>query len=409
MKTINHVFVHARRYGMNHRSLYIASLMFFFWTVFDAVASFAIPLLITDAGFSATAMGIILGSSSIAGAVFDFILAKFLQNAHFRRVYLFMFIISFLFVFVLWNATTIPIYLVAMALWGLYFDLIGFGNFDFVGRQTQPEEHVSSFGVLDVFKSLGYLLGPIFAGLLITEIVDFKVFILMLAFLVMAFGLYFVLVYVTKKEKRDYIKTVVYRHKNSALELKKWERVGLSTLPVLLFIILLNIYDSFFWTAGPLYSESFAGVHPLAGFFMAAYSFPPLVVGWFVGNIVAVMGGKKAIFISFLLGSLVLAVLPFVSSFYLVLLIVFLSSSLTTVTAVSVKALLVDRITDKPSEEMEVEALGDFSTNIGYVVGPMVAGVLVDAFGNAWTFSYMGIFGAIISFVLLATMKRKAI
>src|SRR4030042_2897017 len=165
MYSFYHVFRHFKQNGLKQRPLFLFSLILFSWTVFDGIISYIAPILITSRGISNTAMGMIIGFSSLAGAVFDFLLSKFLRNTDYRRLYFYPFLLCLLFPLVLWQAKTIWVFLAAMTLWGLYYDLYNFANFDFVGRHSAPTEHSSCFGILEVFKSLGYFIGPIIAGL----------------------------------------------------------------------------------------------------------------------------------------------------------------------------------------------------------------------------------------------------
>ena len=71
--------------------LYAGGLMIFFWALFDGIVSYISPLLITHGGYSKTALGFLLGSSSVAGALFDYLLSRYLKNPHYRGVYLMMF------------------------------------------------------------------------------------------------------------------------------------------------------------------------------------------------------------------------------------------------------------------------------------------------------------------------------
>src|SRR6185503_11873762 len=77
------------------------------------------------------------------------------------------FAVCMLYPLILWQAKGVWMFLLAMAMWGIYFDLENFGNFDFVGRKADTEVHASHFGMLLSFKSVGYLLAPLIAGLLI--------------------------------------------------------------------------------------------------------------------------------------------------------------------------------------------------------------------------------------------------
>ena len=76
--------------------------MVLFSTLFDGISSYLIPVLIVEQGFTNTFMGFILGSSSLFGATFDFFLSRYLKNPHYRRIYLLMFGISFIFLFILY-------------------------------------------------------------------------------------------------------------------------------------------------------------------------------------------------------------------------------------------------------------------------------------------------------------------
>jgi len=381
--------------------------MLFFFSLFDAVISYVTPLIMTQNGLSVTQMGIIYGTAAISGAAFDFILAKYLKSSHYRKIYLAVFAICFVYPLILWQSKVIWLYLIAMALWGIYYDLINFGTFDFVGRETKKEDHAQNFGIVDVFKSAGYLIGPILAGILIGKLVDLKVFILAWISLSVSFALYLALTALTKKSKITYMRDTIYKHKNMALELRVWKKVGLSIFPVLILIVFLNIYDAFFWTIGPLYSESLSSLHPLGGLFMSFYTAPSLIVGWFIGNIVKKYGRTKTPFLAFLLGSLVLLLFPVVKDSPWVLLLVVASSILTSISFTSIKSRIVDFITSKPQEEKEIEGVGDFSVNIGYVVGPMVAGFLSDKVGNANSFLALGIAGIVVSGALLLKKVDK--
>ena len=136
-----------KKLGLTNNLLYLVATMLFFWAIFDGVLGYMVPLLITQAGFSETTMGIIFGSSSIVGGVFDFLLSKYITNTHFRRIYLAMLALCAIYPLLLWQAKGVWMFLLAMAFWGVYFDLQNFGNFDFVGRKADAATHSSHFGI----------------------------------------------------------------------------------------------------------------------------------------------------------------------------------------------------------------------------------------------------------------------
>ncbi len=374
--------------------------MLFFYAVFDGIFSYVFPLAIEQNGFSKTMIGIIIGSSSVVGAVFDFVVSKYIRNTHFRRMYLLMFVICFLAPIILWTAKPIWFFLLASGLWGIYYDLSNFVKFDFVSRATTREEHSSGFGILWIFSSLGYMIAPILAGLAIGDLVDWKPYSLMYAALVVSLIFFCLLIYLGRKNKDQHHSGEIHKPINFLKEIGIWEKIGKLIFPLLMLTMLLNIFDAFFWTIGPLLSESYKNLHPFNGIFLTLYELPSLLVGWFIGSITLKFGKKRSGFFSFILGSLLLSTFPFMPSSLTILLIVFLSSFFISISWPAINGAYADYISEARQYEGEIEALDDTFTNLGYIIGPISAGFLADKLGNQNSFTVLGIFGAAIAFFL---------
>jgi len=65
-------------------------------------------------------------------------------------------------------------------------------------------------------------------------------------------------------------------------------------------------------------------------------------------------------------------------------------------------------IHETPRAKKEIQELGDFSSNFGYIIGPVVAGIIADGFGTAAAFSALGIMGAAFALLLFLVMPEKA-
>jgi MFS family permease len=382
-------------------------MMLFFWTIFDGIVSYTIPLVVSEEGFTKTILGLIISSSSIAGAFFDFLLSKYLVNTHYRRLYLMMFAVCFIFPFLLWHARIIWVYFLAMAMWGLYYDLNVFGTFDFVGRLSAAAEHSTSFGIIEVFKGLGYLIAPILTGLVIGVAVDWKPFVLMWLFLLLAVLCFGVLLTLTRRQTGVYQESRSIKPVNFLRELSIWRSIGQVVFPVLVLTMFLNILDAFYWTIGPIFSESLQTIKPFNGFFMTAYTLPPLLVGWVIGSVTGKMGKKRSAFLTYLIGSLVLIFLPLFHQPVALLGVVFLSSFFTALAWPSINGAYADYIAEAPKFEKEITGLEDFFANGGYIVGPVIAGILADLVGNSLTFSFIGVMGAVVAIWLLRITPRE--
>lgn len=352
-------------------------------------------------------MGMIIGFSSIAGMLFDFILCRILRDTGFRRAYLVMFIVCLFYPLILWQAQNIWLYLLAMAVWGLYYDLFNLGNFNFVATTTQKEEHASSFGVMRVFIGLGYLLAPFIAGLLIGEVIDFKPFLVAWIFLGVSILFFASVLMITRNKIIDNGKKHLVRLSSFFKEFSLWKKIGSFILPVLCLTLFLNIIDSFYWTIGPLLSEEMTRITGLKGFFMASYLLAPLLIGWFVGGVSSRFGKKKTAFISLLIGSAIL------SSFYLVqqpiaiIILSFFASFSIAFAWPSISGAYADYISETPTMEKEINTLQDLFTNLGFVIGPILAGLAGEHFGHLATFSGLGLAGMIMALILLKTTSRE--
>ena len=186
-----------------------------------------------------------------------------------------------------------------------------------------------------------------------------------------------------------------------------WGDLGKVLFPVLILTFTLNLIDAFFWTLGPIFAENLPGMKQFAGFFMTAYSLPALVAGWSVGTITRRFGKKRTAFVALLIGACILSLLPLASGAPVVILTVFLAASFISITWPSINGAYADYISETPKYEKEISGLQDFFTNIGYVVGPILAGIIAGYFGNSQAFSFLGVFAAVIAIVLIAVTPEN--
>lgn len=389
--------------------VFIFSFIVLFWTIFDSIMQYITPLLIEEQGFSNSMIGLIIGSSSIAGAAFDFLICKFFKNTNFKKVFLIMFIICAIYPLLLWQAKTFWLFVFVMAVWGLYFDLYGFGVFNFIGRYTKKADHSPSFGLVQIFRSLGGILAPFIAGLVIINYVDWRIFSLSWLFLGVGFVFFLVLmVLMHKYHSTDKILFDQPRRKNLFIELHLWKKIGRLMSPILFLTFFLFFIEAFFWTLAPLYAET-TGLGQFGGLFLAAYSLPALIVGWFVGALTKRFGKKKTAFTGLLIGSLILSSFFYLSNPIISIFIVFFSSFFISMSLPAINAAYADYISEAVQVEGEIESLEDFAFNIGYVIGPISAGILADVLGMKGAFSILGLFGVILAIILLMVTPKNII
>jgi MFS family permease len=390
------------KFGQGNKILFTASLMILFWSLFDGIISYVTPILIENHGFSKTMIGLIIATSSFAGAFFDFLISKLLKNTHYVRLFLILFFICFSYPLLLWSANNVFLFVFCMAIWGLYYDIFNFGLFDFVSGNSEKQEHCQNFGVVSIFKSVGYLLAPIIASLLISnQIVSPTPLVYSFIFLAIASVFFIILTSYTSRHGFHQGMEAKRKSIDWLREIKLWKSVGSILYPVLIFNTMLYIFDSTFWTIGPMFAENFKNFKDFSGIFMTTYTLPMLVTGWFVEPITRRFGKKRTAYVSFLILATLLIFLGFIKNPYLLLTVSLASATMGSIAWPAIKGAYVDYITESKKYQGEIEGLNDFTTNIGFVIGPILAGLTADWFGIGASFSFLGVFNLILVIILL--------
>jgi len=408
MPTLKILTSFVSNYKTKPRALYLLCFMILSWAIFDGIISFITPIMITERGISETLMGIIIGSSSIAGALFDFIVCRIFKNTYYKKIFLFMFIICLVYPLILYKANTFLIYLLAMALWGIYYDFKNIGNFDFISRHTTKSSHSENFGLLQVFQAIGYLIAPILVGFLIAEEFNYQPLVLAWIFLVISL-IFFLFLFFSRRKKSEstQIKDGPQKQRSVWSEFNVWGRIGRILLPVLILTLMLNFIDAFFWTIGPIFAESLSDIQRFSGFFMVAYSLPALLAGWTVSLFTKKYGQKRTAFISLLIGSIFLSLIYFINNQIFIIIDIFVSSVFISISWPAINGAYADYISETTKYEKEIEGLEDFYTNLGYIIGPMIAGFAASILGNSGAFSFIGLTGIAIAIILIFITPKK--
>jgi len=383
-------------------------LMLFFWTLADAILSYSTPILITNQGISESQMGLIYGTSSIFGAFIDFVLSKNVKNASYRRFFLIVFIIYILYPIIIWQANTVLFFLLCMLIWGLYYDLVTFGIHTFVSEEIDSKQHASGHAFISVFKSLGFILGPIIASYFVAENYLFQTQYIIVVLFIM--GALFLLInwFISKKKESasDYKRVKEVKNNSLLEEIRSWLYVWKKIKYVLILVILFFAVSAVFWTIGPLLSKEFEYFPQFGGLLLAANILPPLYMSWLVRKVTSKYGKKRTAHITYAIYCLMLGTIGFIHNPYIILIIVLIAASIGSFSLPAIEGAIADYVAESKNHDSEIIGVYDFSTNIGYMIGPIFAGVVADFLGNMMTFTAIAIIGVFVSlFLLFVTPK----
>ena len=385
--------------------LYLVASMILLFVIFDGLIMYLAPVVMDRAGIPLGMVGLIIGSSSLAGLLADVIIIRLLPNATYRLLFFIMFIAAAAVPFFLFGTSALAVYIIAMAVWGFYYDLYEVGSLDFVDEDEAPRAQTSSFGVLNAFEGTGYLVAPFVASLLLVYVTATYAFTgWTLAFLLVAFILY-VLVSFTKAPRESHDRT-----DKLGVLLKEgfWRKTGVALLPAFLLTLTINLVDSAVWTMGPVLSESLTPGQT-GGALMIAYMIPPLLSGWFVGKLSLKFGKKSIALISLLVGSLALIFIAPVKTPILDIAAIFVASFFWSLVWPILSAAYTQRMSRTGGSRREIETVDDVFINLGDILGPIIIGYSAQLFGLRNSFAVDGAIGVLMALLLFRLAPKDLI
>lgn len=387
--------------------LIIYSVTALFIELGDGVLSYAIPIYLENNLGDPAKMGIVMAISSFAGIIFDILLGKskirsskkFLIWAVLSAILLPMSIIFF--------PPIMLVFIIQMLIWGLYYELIAFSNFSFIDEFEKPINHAKAWGILSVFKSIAYLVGPLIAGYTVDVSLNLSSSVAISLFLI---GFLIFILLLSKAHKKevtiDYV-LPLEKKESFRFEIRAWFVLLKKIWPLYLFSTILVFVDSGFWTIGVLFSEELQKQHFLGEYFLVIYMIPSVFIGFFASSLAKPWGKKRISYICGVLSGLSLFLLLFIQSIPLILTAVFVSSIFLGISGPEISATFEDYVSRLGGFADDMIGLEQTSGSIAYVLGPVFLGFLSSWYGNRITFSIIGFLLMIVSVFVMIVTPRK--
>ncbi|MFA5303698.1 MAG: MFS transporter [Candidatus Nanoarchaeia archaeon] len=380
------------------------SLALFFIFFADGLLSYWVPGFIQSSIGSAFVMGLIMAFSSFIGLLTDLLLPQMLKNINIKNLLFIIIVLTFIFALVLIFSIQNPliiIFLFAMFIWGIYFELIGFINHEFVSTSIPSDKRTGAWAIISLFSSLAYFLAPLLA-LFLLEYNDYFLVVSALFLTIISYFIFLLLKIKGSKTKIDTKEVSIFE------ELKYWMILGKTVWPIVITKFALGVIDASFWTIGAVLSEKLVAQKVfLASLYLPFFTLPTLLMGFILVS-VSIDTQKKKLSELFLI----------ISSFFLILMGLNhdINWQLVCVLAIGVMHALAWPLTDAVysdilsrmgNEKKHLIGISNSVYSLAYIIGPILAGLLSSFFGEYWAFSLIGIFILIFSIILLIFTPKK--
>jgi MFS family permease len=349
-------------------------------------------------------MGAVVSFQSVVGLSADLIFPRLLKSIRVRRLVFWAILASALTSFFLSVSTFQPfiaIFIVTMTLWGIYYELINFANFQFMSSSVPLHMRAGAWGFTGIFAGLAYFLGPFIAAQLLLH------GILLTQGAVIIFLSSALLLLTLSKNMHDAPTQVDFSDLNPWTEFKHWLTLSTHIWPVLIISLVLGFIDSTFWTVGVIWTEKLTKINPWGIWFLPLYLLPFICLGIPLSSWKIYQGKKKMAEKFLALSGIFLLAMAVSSNVSWQLAVVCLSSSALAVCYPLLQGIYSDIIARMGTEKKDMIGLTSSVTNISYIFWPVFAGIITSKVGERLTFSWLGVGVLVIALVLFFVTPKK--
>jgi MFS family permease len=391
----------------NAGPLLFYSILIFLIYFADGIMSYVSPVIIEAHVSSTLIMGMIIATSSVIGLVCDMVFPfvfKAKQNNFFLTgtvIIALLFPLSYL-VF----PKILPTFFLGMAIWGIYFEFLIFSNFLFIHAFIRREHHAFAWGLIGVFRSIGMLVSPAIASLLLHLHPTYPLYTALMLLVSALLGLVlFERLYPTGKS--DIVKPIVAKTYGFLHELRTWPILVRKIWTIYALMFMLYLLESTFFTVGVLLSEEMTRTSVWGYGLIAAYLLPALLTGLAVERITLRFGKKRTAFFCGLVGGIFLTLTYRISEPGVLVFSILVSSMFTSLSLPALLGTIQDYVERLDKYGGDMVGLQNSAGSLAYIIGPVVASAIAISVGNRQTLGVMGVLLGAVSLCGFLFTPRK--
>ncbi len=384
----------------------VVSLVLFFVYLGDGILSDWVPAYIQSSMGNSFLMGIIISFSSVIGFASDLIFPQLLKSFKTRKLILMAIGSSLVFCGILLWSTYWPLvvlFLVSMAVWGIYYEFLGFGGQQFVSESVPASARSGAWAIIGTFRSLAYFLGPIIGSWLTINRNNSEVVIVSAIFVVIGYLFWLI----SGREGSEVPLVAEHVKVNIWDESKHWKVLFEHVWPVLTISLMMGIVDATFWTTGTVLSDNLAKNSWWGGMFLPLYMLPMIFMGVLVAKWGVYKGKKKMAEVFMLVAGILLALIGWRSEVWFLLIMSFGVGASLAVAWPMTDAVYSDIVARMGREGKHMMGLSGSTISLAYIVGPVLVGFIASRVGEVKTFEYMGIAMTVTATILLFVTPKK--
>jgi len=375
------------------------------WVIADNVLEFVFPTHLESIGKSYLLIGLFLSLPAIIGLAIDLPLGNLSDTWSRKKLMIIGLVLSPIFAIMIFIFKSNLLLLLLFLLWGLGFQIWTVPRSAYFARLTAREKRSQQYGTDIQFFYIGETVGPLIAGVLLSSLgeisnVAFYVSMCLIAALLIA-----LLVKDGKDHGGPFSRKLWRSEKSVAKDLRLLKSsAGGYVYSLLGITVLFTSLAGAVYALEPLFYSSYKLSPVVGGIILASFYLPAIFLGAPFGKLADRYGKKPMLLAGLLIAGI--SLVAFGLSTNMLMLIAF--AALNSVGIILSRPALSGLVVDLAYKHRKGEFAGIWSlfSDLGFVIGPILAGVLAQFSSIGGAFIVFGGITLLLAAVLALVRKR---
>ncbi|MBW6452048.1 MAG: MFS transporter [DPANN group archaeon] len=401
------MFHSIRNKNIFHNSFWILMFISLLWTIGNSIIEFVFPTYLQSIGIPFWQIGILLSIVSISGMLIDMPIGNVSDQYSRKNIMFAGLVMSPIFVYCIFSYTQISILIFFFLLWGMAFQIWKVPRDVYLAALTKKGKRSESLGIDLEFSNLGYFIGPLIGGILLSYfgIISTIIFYTTTCILAAIMVITLLKTQIHNKKTGIAIEQEMTFKNTYYKDFKYIKLLGSNTLLLFIFSTLFTTWIGALWTLVPLF-YSISGFNPAYGGMLISFFYlPSIFLGFPFGKLADKIGKTKILAAGLIVTSI--GLITFSQTFSLSgLIISALIISIGTIMATpSLNGLIIDKSYNHTKGE--ITGIWDFFMDLGFIIGPITAGFLAEFYGIRYAFMCFGALFLISTILVLFIKEEK--
>lgn len=373
--------------------------------------SYYYPIALEEATGSNLSAGLIIGLCNIAALACDFLFPEIFKKKTWKFLFLAAIIIQIgfpLFTNLAVASGFVSLFIVAGLFWNIYYEFMAFARQNYIVTNEKKEDYSRDWGIISIIVSITSIIGPILGSSLLDQPIQNRfAFFGILQAIILIVSL--ILVSLSpKREQTEKLKTRIHKKISVFKDMKLWEILGAKVFPIIILGIMISFINGSVMTFGGLMGVELFGGEGLDWIIIFTFAVPSILASLLLTRFPIRKFKKLMSQLLIIMAGFTLCMMPFFRVYpWMIIVGFFLCSLFISIAWIFNEAVYSDLSERAGEQKLYINGMERINDSIGYLLGPIIIGLLADKTDYYIAFSFVGFICMIAGILLMMTTPRK--